>query len=267
MKNIRLVLCDIDGTLLNSQNTLTPKTREAISKLKNKNIQFGIATGRTPYAVKKLIVDWGIEEYVDVIMGFNGSCCYYVKEKTMSSCDLLDGKYIQEIMQDFKEFDPTYTLYDKEELHCTKVNDIVKEAARGNKLTICVDDFHQYFQKQVEKILIVEPPEKLQQIKSFYEENINTTHYKAVQSSPVLLEFLNPQLSKSKGIQQICKDLNIHFNNILAFGDEMNDFEMIRDCVGVAMGNANEKIKEVAQYVTDSNDNDGIAQFLNQYIL
>ena len=58
MKAIELVLVDIDGTLLNDQGMVTPKTIEAIKKLKDKQILFGIATGRTPFAVKHLIKKW-----------------------------------------------------------------------------------------------------------------------------------------------------------------------------------------------------------------
>ena len=82
MNHIKLVLVDIDGTLLNDNGIVTPKTIAAIKKLKEKHILFGIATGRTPYAVKHLIKDWKIDEYVDIIMGFNGGC--YLDMRTRS---------------------------------------------------------------------------------------------------------------------------------------------------------------------------------------
>ena len=78
MENIKLVLCDIDGTLLHDNGYITDETKKAISLLKEKNIMFGIATGRTPYAVKDLIVDWGIEFYYQ-----QWFCCdVYYRTKT-----------------------------------------------------------------------------------------------------------------------------------------------------------------------------------------
>ncbi len=267
MENIKLVLCDIDGTLLHDNGYITAETKKAISLLKEKNIMFGIATGRTPYAVKNLIVDWGIEKDVDMIMGFNGGSCYYMKEQTMESCYLLEGQYIQEIMNDFKDFNATYGIYDFKTFHCNRKTDATIKIANANKLSLIIDDLSDYYNKKVEKVLMIETPDKIQQIKNNYERHLKTNHYRIVQSSPILLEFLNPELSKSKGIEQICKRLSISFDNILTFGDELNDLEMIRDCIGVAMGNARKEIKEIAQYITDTNNNDGIANFLYQYIL
>ena len=71
-KQIKLILADIDGTLLNSNHEVTEKTRTAIGKLKDKGILFGIATGRSPYAVKHLLKEWGLENDTALIMGFNG---------------------------------------------------------------------------------------------------------------------------------------------------------------------------------------------------
>ena len=117
MNNIKLVLVDIDGTLLNDEGVITPKTIAAIQKLKEKHILFGIATGRTPYAVKHLIKDWKIDEYVDIIMGFNGGCYLDMRTQNMSSCYLLDGKYIPMILNEFKEFHFNAGIYDQESFH------------------------------------------------------------------------------------------------------------------------------------------------------
>lgn len=120
MKAIELVLVDIDGTLLNDQGMVTPKTIEAIKKLKDKQILFGIATGRTPFAVKHLIKKWEIEPYVDVIMGFNGGCYLDMRTQKMSSCYLLDGKFIPVILEAFQEFDFNAGIYDQGVLPCFK---------------------------------------------------------------------------------------------------------------------------------------------------
>ena len=126
MNHIKLVLVDIDGTLLNDNGIVTPKTIAAIQKLKEKHILFGIATGRTPYAVKHLIKDWKIDEYVDIIMGFNGGCYLDMRTQNMSSCYLLDGKYIPMIFNEFKEFHFNAGIYDQESFHVLKEDDFAK---------------------------------------------------------------------------------------------------------------------------------------------
>ncbi|MBR3350188.1 MAG: HAD family phosphatase, partial [Solobacterium sp.] len=94
MENIRLILADIDGTLLSSSLEVTEKTREAIGKLKKKNILFGIATGRSPYAVKRLVYEWGIGDDTALIMGFNGGSVLDMRTGEMTSVMRISGKAI-----------------------------------------------------------------------------------------------------------------------------------------------------------------------------
>lgn len=266
MLDIKLVLVDIDGTLLNDQGIVSQKTIEAISKLKDKEILFGIATGRTPYAVKHLIKDWGIEPYVDLIMGFNGGCYLDMKTKHMESCYLLDGQYLPEIFVDFQQFEFNAGIYDKESFHALKEDEKVVNIVKKNRIPLIIDDLHSYFQSKVEKMLFIAEPEEIDKMNAYY-QTLKNKKYKAVKSTPILLEFLNPELSKSKGIVQLCKSYHIDYDKVLTFGDELNDYEMIKDYIGVAMENANPVIKDVANYVTKSNNEDGIAYFLNEYIL
>ena len=261
MNHIKLVLVDIDGTLLNDNGIVTPKTIAAIQKLKEKHILFGIATGRTPYAVKHLIKDWKIDEYVDIIMGFNGGCYLDMRTQNMSSCYLLDGKYIPMILNEFKDFHFNAGIYDQESFHVLKEDDFAKNIACKNKLPLVVDGLKPYYHKQIEKMIFMAEKEEIQKISQHYQMNSHP-HYRGVQSTAILFEFLNPELSKSKGIQKLCQDLHLPLDSILTFGDELNDYEMIKDYIGVAMGNANSQIKEVAKYITTSNNEDGIAQFL-----
>lgn len=265
MLNVKLVLVDIDGTLLNDQGIIGKKNIEAISKLKERNILFGIATGRTPYAVKHLIKDWGIESYVDVIMGFNGGCYLDMKTQVMQSHYLLDGHYLPEILKDFQQFQFNAGIYDQESFHVLKEDEKTRNIASKNQLPLIVDDLSQYFQKKVEKMLLIGEPDEIDKMNTYY-QTLKAKGYKAVKSTPILLEFLNPDLSKSKGIMQLCQNYHIDNNKVLTFGDELNDYEMIKDYIGVAMNNANPAIKEVAKYVTKSNNEDGIAYFLNEYV-
>lgn len=266
MEHIKLVLVDIDGTLLNSDGIVTQRTKDAIAQLKNHQILFGIATGRTPYAVKHLIKDWQIEEYVDIIMGFNGGCYLDMRSETMSSCYLLDGNLIPEIFDTFQDYHFNAGVYDKESFHVLKEDQFALNIAQKNKLPLIVDGLEPYFHKKVEKMIMMASEDEIQKISQHYEtlQNIN---YRGVQSTPILFEFLNKDLSKSKGIQKMCQDLDLSIEHILTFGDELNDYEMIKDYIGVAMGNANPQIKAVAKYITTSNNEDGIADFLEKYIL
>ena len=264
MEDVKLILVDIDGTLLNDDGIITPKTKEAIARIKEKNIMFGIATGRTPYAVKHLIKDWQIDKYVDLIMGFNGGCYLDLKNNRTKSHYLLDGKLIPEILNEFNRFNFNVGIYDKESLHVLEDEKIAKAIAKRNKLPLIIDDLRQYYNRQIEKILFMADTEELDKIDQYYQTLVDLD-YRLVRSTPIIIEYLNPQLSKSLGIRKMCEDIKIDTANIIVFGDELNDYEMIRDYIGVAMENANPAIKEIANYITKSNNEDGIADFLIKY--
>ncbi len=73
MQAIQMILCDLDGTLLNPDGIVSERTRKAIHDVRQKGILFGIATGRSLHGVQKLVHDWQIADDCDILMGFNGA--------------------------------------------------------------------------------------------------------------------------------------------------------------------------------------------------
>lgn len=116
------------------------------------------------------------------------------------------------------------------------------------------------------KIMFVANEDKIDEIiplvPSQYIDNYNAIH-----SLPKIFEFLNKDCGKGFAIANLCKILNIDINDVVSFGDAPNDVDMIKMCgTGVAMGNAYDEIKEIANFVTKNNDEDGVAYFLEQYL-
>lgn len=267
MENIKMILCDIDGTLLNDEKKITPKTMAAISKLKERGILFGIATGRSPIAVQYLIKDWGLEPYVDILMGFNGSQYFdYVLHKEELS-NLVDGKIIEDIIKEYSHFDISFGIFDGKEYHATRENRGSIGIATNNKLTLIIDDLKKYRQTKATKMLAMGEPKVIDEVEKYYQKHLDE-RYRGVRSTPDLFEFLEPHVSKSFGIERIAKQHGFTLENVCVFGDEANDLEMIRDCgVGVCMANGNPIVKEVADYITDSNNEDGVGKFIEDKIL
>lgn len=266
MEDIRLILVDIDGTLLNSRLEVTPLTRKAIHRLKEHNIAFGIATGRSPYAVKNLIRDWGLDDCTDLILGFNGSSTLYLDTMEMETVHMLEGKAIRQIQEDFRDFDFNIGIYDKETYHALREDEIARRTAANNHFTLIIEDLTGYADKQVSKLLLMGEEHEITRMMEYYEKNIHSDFYHLFRSAKVLIECVNPQISKSKGIELITKRLGIDKEQVMTFGDMMNDYEMIRDYVGVAMGNGDQRIKDAARYVTASNEEDGIAVIIDKLI-
>ncbi len=266
MEDIKLVLADIDGTLLNDALQVTERTRKAINSLATQGIMFGIATGRSPYAVIRLVKEWGIAEATRYIVGFNGCGTMDTKTQEMYFFHMLSGEGIARLLDDFQGFHFNAGIYDKEEYHAIMADEIAEKTARANHFKLVVDDLSHYIKTGAAKVLVTAPKAEMDHIVAYY-ETLLPREYHAFRSGDVRLECVNPNLTKSKGIAALCERLGITLGQVLTFGDMMNDYEMIRDCTGVAMGNADTRIKEVAKYITTDNNNDGIGVFLEDHIL
>lgn len=264
-KQIKLILADIDGTLLNSNHEVTEKTRTAIGKLKDKGILFGIATGRSPYAVKHLLKEWGLEDDTALIMGFNGGSVMDMRTGEMISVLRLSGQAIPQIQKDLEGFDYNIGMYEGETFKAMIDDEKARRIALSNRFEFIQDDFSCYIDKEMGKLLVIADKEEMDRIVSHYETLPPSPLYHTFRSAPILLECVNPELSKSRGIQLMLEHMDLKPEELMTFGDAMNDFDMIRDYVGVAMANGDERVKAVASFITLSNDEDGIGVFLNEY--
>ena len=92
--------------------------------------------------------------------------------------------------------------------------------------------------------------------------------YTVVRSTPFFLEFLNKEVNKGVGVELLAKHLGIKREEVMTFGDAGNDLHMIEYAgLGVAMANAFDEVKEAANYITDTNENDGVAKAIEKFIL
>ena len=263
-EQIRLMLADVDGTLVDSKKQVMPVTRKEINALHEKGIRFGIASGRSPYAVRHLIYEWGIGEAVDLIVGFNGAMVMDCHSGEMLSVLSMSGQALNEIQENFKEFQFNLGIYDEESYHVLYDDERSRKTAESNRFSYVVDGLEGYAQKQLPKALLTAEPEELDRITAYYEVMTPPRYYRMFRSANDRSECVDPQLTKSKGIAILCEKLGLSGEEVMTFGDMMNDYEMIRDYVGVAMGNADERVKEAARYVIGSNDEDGIGYFLQK---
>ncbi|MFV0395090.1 MAG: Cof-type HAD-IIB family hydrolase [Coprobacillaceae bacterium] len=268
MKNkIKLIMSDIDGTLLNSKHEVTDVTKEAISKAREQGILFGIATGRALDAVTLLTPDWGIDHLVDVYMGYNGAHVIDYPLGVNEHSHMIEGKYFKEIIDHYKDLDVTMCVYVGRTLYSSRQDARSDSLTKNNKFTEEPMDMETLFLEPRSKLVIACDEEYMDTVIE-RSKSLNNPAYRCFRSAPTLFEYVHPEVSKSFGINKICKLHGFTIDNVLAFGDAGNDYEMIRDCgVGVCMSNGSDDTKSVADYITDSNDEDGIATFINKYLL
>ena len=269
MKNIKVIMCDIDGTLLNSKGIVTTKTIDAIKKVREQGILFGISTGRDVPSVKRLFGKWGIGGLVDMVVGSNGGEIYDYKTDYYEENFALPGNLIANIMEHYKDMDVNFAIHGDGVLYTPKEDDLIKSLSNTDQLPYEVIDFNEFLKQDQLKLLITCAPETMPAViersKTFHNEKFKSA---CLQTTKLLFEFMDPRISKDFGLRKIMEKRGFTMENLCSFGDADNDYEMtLHAGVGVVMANGSEKTKSVADYITDDNDHDGIGNFIEKYLI
>ncbi|MBM7654703.1 Cof-type HAD-IIB family hydrolase [Neobacillus cucumis] len=258
MKNKSVIFFDIDGTLLDHDKKLPPSTREAISKLKENGHIVAIATGRAPFMFEDLRKELDINTYVS----YNGQYVVlngkelYRNSLNISSLEKLTDAALQNNHpvvfmdhEDMKANVPEHT-YIKESIATLKIN------------RFPTHDPHYYKERELFQTLLFCPEgEERQYVEEYHDFDFVRWH-------PVSVDVLPRGGSKAQGIKKVVEALGIPQERQYAFGDGLNDIEMLSTVKNsVAMGNAEEIVKTAAKYITKSVEEDGISYGLKMLSL
>lgn len=260
----KLLAFDVDGTLMEKEDIISKQTVEVLNKVREQGILITIATGRSYSGITRIIKEIGFELPVITFNGANvidldTEEVIYSKELTDKDAKILD--------QLSKEFAIPYIVWANNSLYASELNDRVQwYAERFNCDAYIVEDFSEALSYGVTKFLWFLKVEDVEKVKERLEGRVpESVSY--FTSRPEFLEFINADVNKGVALDFLANKLGIKQAEIMAFGDGENDMEMIKYAgKGIAMGNAKEHVKAVADYVTDSNEENGIANAINKFI-
>ena len=264
-KPVKMVVCDLDGTLLRDPGHITGRTKKAIRALRKKGILFGICSGRSTVALKKKVKTWGIENDVDFVLGFNGAMYWDPKTGQTEAGYELAAKDIPQIVSSCKNFPFSFAEYEEGKMISTKKSFLTDRMAARNELK-----FEEVSAKELEKpaykfMAVGMPWTVSKYLKSGRANRLKNV--RVFRSGPFLLEFVNEKLSKLEGVRMVADKYGIALDEVVSFGNDNNDLEMLEGTTGVAMSNALDSVKKVSTYVTSSNLKDGVAEFIEKNIL
>ncbi|WP_267920325.1 Cof-type HAD-IIB family hydrolase [Macrococcoides caseolyticum] len=263
----KMIVLDMDDTLLTSENTILPSTIDTLIKAQEKGIKVVLASGRPTGGMLAAAETLKLAEFGSYILSYNGA------EVT----DMASGQLISATHVDKASFDGVYDYLRAHDVFVLTYidNTIVYEGTHEymnveHELTGLpmqpVDDLKTFVKGNVPKLMGVDDIDKIsamnESLGGQFNENIHATT-----SKPFFLEFMNKDVSKGKVLKQLVEKIGIEQSAVMAFGDSNNDKDMLEFAgLGVAMGNANETIKAIADIITDDHNRDGIANIVNQYI-
>lgn len=261
----KLLAVDVDGTLLNNKREITPKTKEKIHEAIGKGIVFTISSGRPVQGVQLITRQLGAD--VPVIT-YNGAMVITGESrKIIYSCTMKKEDAIQ-VDRLGKERDTTIAVWSDNQLY---VNRMDVRAAKYSELSgtepKLYDDIEELIIKGINKILWYDEVERINIFQKELRDMLNPTiNYHT--SQPFFLEFVDVNASKAIALGKMGEFYGISREEMIAVGDGFNDLSMIEYAgLGVAMENAPPEIKMAADFVTLSNENDGVAYVIEKFIL
>ena len=256
---IKLVASDLDGTLLDKTGMLSEANRKAIQDLKARGIQFAIVTGRPYFSVGPLLSMWGIEGLVDVIIANNGLEIGIQATGELLLGEKLSVDAIHEILDLYKDIPGNFCFYGDNALYGQEMDAFMKRVSVKNHLPAYVEDLKTFIKKDLEKLLLACDPNDLEMINDFYLAH-QSEMYRGFKSQDYLFEFMHPSVSKLGGIEKLAQHLGFNVEEVIAFGDNLNDLEMIQGSgFGVAMINGDPVVKAHAKIIAPHHDEDGFA--------
>ena len=288
----KMIASDLDGTLLNSYGQITEKTKEALLKAQEQGVYVVFASGRVSSSIKSFADLTGIKGY---IISGNGAVVTELETNENIYTNVMDKTTVLKIISVCEQNSISYNLYTLKDVYtkkieystlfyhmenkklpeekrikinlCENIEKLIKENddLKISKITICDKD----------RIVFNSIIRKLREVKGVTVLDVSHSSRKVITvgTEEVEIKYNYTEVSKSgvdkwSAIEFLMNKLNIDAKDIICVGDNANDIIMVEKAgLGVIMGNAAPMYKEKADYIAPSNDEDGVAQVINDYIL
>lgn len=264
----KAIALDVDGTLVNAKQEITAATKEALIAYQKAGGHLIIATGRPEPGAARFGKMLDFQEYGGILLSFNGG-----RITNMQNGDLIQSiTYGPEIVYRAEEVSAKFpgtslmTYQGKNLITNGPENPYVRLEEKNSQLNmVVVEHFCDLVDFPVHKCIIAGEGSYLAEIEGEIQAMMGDT-VNVYRSDPYFMEIVPPNIEKAAGLDKIVEYLGITREELAAFGDGFNDIGMIKYAgAGFAMGNAQDCVKEVADYVTASNEEDGIAKAIEMY--
>lgn len=271
MTTIKLIALDLDNTLLLPDKTLSHRNKCILQTLHHHHIKIVLTTGRPLPNTKPILDQLNFTEKDDYVILFNGGLI-----KNLSNNNILLNKYfsiknIQHILLILKSLSLPIDLVTQNHVYSIKeygqsaYSQLISRSLPYSQINLSVLNTHTNF--QFNKFVVCATSEQLSHLEKILSNSpLINNQFNFVRSRRILLEFVPKNVNKALALNVLLEHLSLTPDNLMAFGDEENDIEMIKLArIGVAMGNAIPKVKAAADFQTLDNVHDGVSEFLESY--
>ncbi len=268
----KVILMDVDGTLTTSEKNISQKTKEILLKAQEKGAILVLASGRPVRGLLDLARELRMDENHGLLIAFNGSKVIDCQTGEVLFNQTMSVEQGKAVLEHMKKFDRVRPMIDKDDYMFVnnvydnwiqwngKPFDVIQYESRGGNFKLCeIDDLASFLDFPLNKILTTADPEYLQK---HYKEMMEPFQGKlnCMFTGDFYFEFTAQGIDKAKAIDTVLTSKGYTKEDMIAFGDGHNDSSMLQYVgTGVAMDNAVQDLKDIADEITLSNDQDGIA--------
>lgn len=263
----RAIALDLDGTLTNHDKVVTPKTREALLQAESKGATIILASGRPTFGIEPVAECLELDKRGGYILSYNGGNIVNAKTGEMLFTQFLPAEVLPLLYMYAKEHNHALLGYAGNEIITEMPDDpYVKEESRINKMNIRKVDFLlDSLPPHPTKLLMTGDPKDMLKAENELGELLESK-MDIFRSAPFFLELVPKGIDKAQSLLRLLEQINLTPADMIAFGDGYNDLSMIKLAgMGVAMENAAPEVRAGADYVTQSNEEDGVAAALEHF--
>lgn len=266
----KLLVLDVDGTLLNNEKEITPRTLAALKKVQQMGVRIVLASGRPTYGLLSISNQLELKNYGGFIMSYNGSQIFSVQDGVMLFEKQIDPSLVPYLNKKaLKNNFPIFTYYtDTIITNCPDNEHILQEASLNRMRVQGVESFPDAVDFYTHKCMLVSDDENaLVGLEEHWKRRLNGT-LDVFRSEDYFLEVVPLSVNKGDSLSILMDSLKITREEVIAIGEGVCDIPMIQLAgLGIAMGNAIDAVKQCADYTTLSNEEDGVASAVEKAIL
>ncbi len=263
---IRLVIADVDGTLVTQEKVLTKRAAEAVSRLHEAGIQFSITSGRPPRGMAMLIDPLRLAQ---PLAAFNGGVLIKPDLKTVVDQKFLPVAVPEKVIEAIENHGLDLWLYTDTEWFVRDPNapHVAREQWTVKFPPTVVKSFAGLLDRVAKIVGVSDDHDRVAKCEKDVQQ-AGGTHISAARSQPYYLDVTHPQANKGEVVLSLSRLLNIPPAEIAPIGDMPNDVLMFQKSgASIAMGNANPEVQAAATYVTSTNEEEGFANAMEKFVL
>lgn len=264
----KLMAVDMDGTLLSKEKTISKENYEAIQNARRKGVKIVLATGRPLKGIEKYLRELDLKTENEYAILCNGALVQNTnngKIVSKTQMQISDIKYLLDIS---KALNVNISAFTSEGIIAPNLSKYSLVEAKLNEIPHKVVDFNALDEStEIFMIMFVDEDNLLTKAFNKLPKEV-FEKYSVFRSATFSLEFVYKAVSKGAGVTALANNLKIDMRDVICVGDAGNDIHMIKYAgLGVAMANAFPEVKNIANYITKSNDENGVAHVINKFIL